>query len=425
MDTFAKLESEVRSYCRSFPTVFTRANGSTMWNEEGRSYVDFFAGAGALNYGHNHPDLKRALLRYVADDGITHSLDMATGAKRRFLETFQSAVLAPRGYDYKVMFPGPTGTNAVEAALKLARKVTGRTNVVAFSNGFHGMTLGSLALTGNGTKRGGAGVPLAHTTHMPFCGYLGRGVDTLAALEEFLSDHSSGVDSPAAFVVETVQAEGGVNVASAAWMRGLAALARRFGALLVVDDIQVGCGRTGPFFSFEQFDIEPDVVCLSKSLSGYGIPFAVTLMKPELDRFEPGEHNGTFRGHNLAFVTATAALERFWRSDELSRKVQRDAKHVREALTAIAAECGGVVRGRGMIQGVELPDPESAGAISRAAFERGLIIETAGPRDEVVKLLPPLTIEREELDRGLEILSESAHATLGRAVSTAGNGKLS
>jgi diaminobutyrate-2-oxoglutarate transaminase len=306
------------------------------------------------------------------------------------------------------MFPGPTGTNSVEAALKLARKVTGRQNVISFTNGFHGMTLGSLALTGNRGKRSGAGVPLNNVTHMPYCDYLGTEADTIAALERVLDDSSSGVDLPAAIIVETVQAEGGVNVGTRGWLESLSRLAKDYGVLLIVDDIQVGCGRTGTFFSFEYFNVDPDIICLSKSLSGYGLPLALTLMKPEHDVFEPGEHNGTFRGHNAAFVTATAALNEFWRDDELTRKVNRDARQVRDALLDIASECDidAEVRGRGMIQGVEFANKSVAGAISKAAFEKGLVIETAGPSDEVIKTLPPLTISQEHLTRGLEVLAE-------------------
>src|SRR5690606_13013749 len=258
----------------------------------GEKYIDFFSGAGALNYGHNNPILRERLVEYLINDGVTHSLDLATSAKRRFLEALEDVLLKPRGMDYKVMFPGPTGTNAVEAALKLARKVTGRSNVIAFTNGFHGMTLGSLALTGNGVKRSGAGVSLTDVSHMPYCGYFGDNTDTIEVLEGYLGDSSSGIEDPAAFVVETVQAEGGVNVASRGWLTRLEHVARKSGALLIVDDIQVGCGRTGPFFSFEPAKISPDIICLSKSLSGYGVPLAVTMMKPELDILSPGEHNG-------------------------------------------------------------------------------------------------------------------------------------
>jgi diaminobutyrate-2-oxoglutarate transaminase len=332
---------------------------------------------------------------------------MATTAKAAFLEALERRVLAPRELNYKVMFTGPTGTNAVEAALKLARKVKERTHVVAFTNGFHGMTMGSLSLTGNAFKRKGAGVPLGHVTHMPFDGYFEDEIDTLDVLQGQLEDTSSGLDRPAAFVLETVQAEGGVNVASRRWLRRLARLARRFDALLVVDDIQVGCGRTGPFFSFEPAGIAPDVVCLSKSLSGYGLPFAITLLKPELDCFAPGEHNGTFRGHNLAFVTAKAALDRYWSTNDLELEVRRKAHTITSMLAPSVRLVGGTLRGRGMIQGIELPDPERAALVARTAFQRGLIVETAGPQDEVVKILPPLTIDDADLHAGLEILREA------------------
>lgn len=412
MDIFESMESEVRSYCRSFPTVFTQAKGHVLRDEAGKSYIDFFAGAGSLNYGHNHPVLQTALINYLQGDGVLHSLDMHTSAKREFLETFRDVVLQPREMDYKVMFPGPTGTNAVESALKLARKVTGRHNVVSFTNGFHGMTLGSLALTGNGDKRAGAFVPLQNVTHMPYCNYVGDSVDTLALLESSLKDNSSGMDRPAAFILETVQAEGGVNVASRQWLIDLYDLAKRHDVLMIIDDIQVGCGRTGPFFSFETFGIEPDIVCLSKSLSGFGLPFAVTLMKPELDLWEPGEHNGTFRGHNAAFVTATAALDEFWRDDALSQHVAECSVLIRDALLELAEKYNLQARGRGMIQGVEFEDASLPGKISRKAFERGLIIETAGAEDQVLKLLPPLTIPRTALEEGLEIVSECVASCL-------------
>ena len=381
MKVFEQLESEVRSYCRAFPAVFSSARGHLLRDESGREYIDFFAGAGALNYGHNHPVLKRRIMEYLSDDGITHSLDMATEAKRSFLQALHSLVLAPRGLPHKFMFPGPTGTNAVEAALKIARTVTGRSNVIAFTNAFHGMTLGSLAVTGNAGKREGAGVALGNVARMPFHGYLGSELDTIDLLEQYLSDTSSGMDPPAALILETVQAEGGVNVATISWLRRLGNVLSRLEVLLIVDDIQVGCGRTGSFFSFEAAELEPDIICLSKSLSGYGVPLAVTLLKPELDLWEPGKHNCTFRGHNLAFVTATAALEHFWEDGGLTEDVKRRGRIVQEKLRRIAADHGGHVRGRGLIQGIEFPDIETAREVSRAAFARGLVVETAGRQD--------------------------------------------
>ena len=417
MKTIDRLESRVRSYCRSFPAVFTTGRGCRLSDADGRTYLDFFAGAGALNYGHNDPDLKEALVGYLSANGVAHSLDMATRAKTELLEEMQRTLFAPRGMDYRVMFPGPTGTNAVEAALKLARKVTGRSEVVSFTNAFHGMTLGSLAATGNRFKREGAGVPLNHAVQFPFDGYHGPDVDTALHLERHLADDSSGLDRPAAVILETIQAEGGVNTASAEWVRRIAAVARRHGALLIVDDIQVGCGRTGPFFSFEEMGVEPDLICLSKSLSGFGLPLAVVLIRPDLDVWAPGEHNGTFRGNNHAFVTAAAALRKFWRTGDLAAGVAARAGTLRASLDAMADEFGLERRGRGLIQGLAFPEPGEAGAVSARAFERGLIVETAGAADEVVKLLPPLTIDPGSLAEGLDLLLRSV-----RAARTGGNG---
>ncbi|TVR03996.1 MAG: diaminobutyrate--2-oxoglutarate transaminase [Deltaproteobacteria bacterium] len=415
MKTIERLESQVRGYVRSFPTVFAKAEGAVLTDTEGRQFLDFFAGAGALNYGHNPEPLREALLRYITSGAPTHTLDMATVAKVELLEEIERTLLKPRGLDYRVQFPGPTGTNAVEAALKLARKVTGREGVIAFTNGFHGMSLGALSVTGNAFKRAGAGVPLGHTNFMPFADYLGDEADTLTYLETFIKDSSSGVDLPAAIILETVQAEGGVNVASFAWLQRLRKLTREHGILLIIDDIQVGCGRTGPFLSFEPADIEPDILCLSKSMSGFGLPFAITLFRPELDVWSPGEHNGTFRGHNLAFVTATAALRTYWQDDALPRATARKHETARKRLEAIAArhpELGASVRGRGMILGLDVGDTGLAGRFSRAAFDRGLLIETAGPTDNVLKLLPPVTLTEAELNQGLDIIDEAVDAVM-------------
>jgi diaminobutyrate-2-oxoglutarate transaminase len=255
---------------------------------------------------------------------------------------------------------------------------------------------------------------------MPFHGYMGSDLDTIDLLEQHLADTSSGIDPPAALILETVQAEGGVNVATMPWLRRLGQLLKRFEILLIVDDIQVGCGRTGAFFSFEAAGLDPDIVCLSKSLSGYGLPFAATLLKPELDQWEPGKHNGTFRGHNLAFVAAAAALDTFWTDEELSEDVKRRGHIIRSRLKELAEIHGGVVRGRGMIYGIEFPDAQLAREISRAAFERGVVVETAGRSDEVLKILPPLTIPDASLNDGLDIIADCVES-----VAAAGAGRSS
>ncbi|WP_431877201.1 diaminobutyrate--2-oxoglutarate transaminase [Amycolatopsis sacchari] len=417
MSIFEKLESEVRSYSRGWPVVFDRAVGSRLYAEDGTPYLDFFAGAGALNYGHNNPVLKQALLDYIARDGVTHALDMFTVAKRDLLETFEENILKPRELDYKVIFPGPGGANAVEAALKLARKVTGRESVINFTNAFHGMTLGALSVTGNSMKRSGAGVPLVHATPMPYDQYFDGAYPDFLYFERLLDDSGSGLNEPAAVIVETVQGEGGINAASLEWLRGLSDLCERHNILLIVDDVQMGCGRTGPFFSFEDAGIKPDMVCLSKSIGGYGLPMALTLIKPELDVWEPGEHNGTFRGINPAFVTAAEALRTYWSDDELEKSTRAKGERIGAALQGIVEaypEANLTAKGRGLARGLEFESGEIAGKVCAAAFERGLLMETSGPDSEVAKMLPPLTLTDAEVGEGLEIIDASVKAVLGK-----------
>jgi diaminobutyrate-2-oxoglutarate transaminase len=410
MRTFDRLESEVRGYIRSFPTIFAKAQNATLTDESGQQYIDFLAGAGSLNYGHNNPLLKQALMDYLVSDGVVHGLDMATSAKKEFLRTFEERILKPRKMQYKMQFTGPTGTNAVEAAIKLARKATGRQNIIAFTNGFHGVTLGALALTGNRKYRDAAGVPLANVYHAPFSGYFGAEADTIAMLEKLIVDPSSGVDHPAAVIVESVQGEGGLNVAGLGWLKKLEQLCRRNDILLIVDDIQAGCGRTGTFFSFEPAGIKPDMVTLSKSLSGYGLPLAVLLIKPEYDVWQPGQHNGTFRGNNLAFVTATAALNHYWADGKFQATIEKKGQVISTYLDKLVKnypDAKMTRRGRGMMQGLAFVDPVLADRITSLAFQNGLIIETSGGSDEVIKLLTPLTIEAETLLAGLDILEQA------------------
>jgi diaminobutyrate-2-oxoglutarate transaminase len=410
---FDHCESSARSYCRRFDSVFHRAFGSLIEDDDGREYIDFLAGCASLNYGHNDPDMKKALLDHIERDGIAHGLDLFTTAKRTFLESFESIILAPRGFDHRVQFTGPTGANAVEAALKLARKVTGRTNVIAFTNGFHGVTLGALSATGSRYNRVGPMVQLHGVTHAPFDGYFGGEIDTADILDRMLSDPSSGLDAPAAILLETVQGEGGLNVASASWIKRMAMLAKQHGALLIVDDIQAGCGRTGTFFSFEKMGVIPDLITLSKSLSGYGLPMALLLIRPRYDIWGPGEHNGTFRGNTHAFVTAEVALRKFWSDNRFESQIAEKAALVARRLSRIATLVPAArVKGRGMMVGVDVGSGRLAAEICRRCFKNGLIIETSGPHDEVVKVLAPLTTPNDLLERGLDILNDAVQAAL-------------
>ncbi|MFT5427280.1 MAG: diaminobutyrate-2-oxoglutarate transaminase [Gammaproteobacteria bacterium] len=412
MKIFNEIESEVQSYARAFPRVFHKAQHEFLYDEYDNEYLDFLAGAGTLNYGHNNPVFKEKLLEYIYDDGITHGLDLHTKAKGEFMEAFSEKILKPRGLNYVMQFTGPTGTNAVEAALKLARNVTGRENIVTFTNGFHGVSLGALATTGNSHHRNAAGVSLNGASTLPYDGYLGDDIDTTVYLDKVLSDSSSGVDKPAAAIVETVQGEGGINAASIEWLQHLAEVCKRHDVLLIIDDIQAGCGRTGTYFSFEEAGIKPDIVTLSKSLGGYGLPFAVVLFRPELDQWKPGEHNGTFRGNNFAFVTAKAAIDHYWSDKAFSMAVKRKGDYVATRLNSIANKYGEgnfTTRGRGMFRGINCVNGELAEKITRKAFKKGLIIETSGADDEVIKLLCPLTITMENLTKGIDILQESVH----------------
>ncbi|MFG6504980.1 MULTISPECIES: diaminobutyrate--2-oxoglutarate transaminase [Sulfitobacter] len=412
---FTRRESEARSYCRGMNAVFTRASGSEMFDAEGNRYIDFLAGCSSLNYGHNDPDMKAALIEHITNDGIAHGLDFHSETKAAFLTAYEEKILKPRGMDYKVMMTGPTGTNAVEAAIKLARKVTGRKNVISFTNGFHGMTMGALALTGNAGKRGGAGGgSLADVTHMPFEGSLGENVDTLEMIDAMLSNPSSGIDAPAAFIFEPIQGEGGLNAASDAWMQGIEKIARKHGALLIIDDIQAGCGRSGSFFSFEASGIKPDMITQAKSLSGFGLPFAALLIAPEHDIWKPAEHNGTFRGNTHAFVTARVAIEKFWSDDTFEKSLAEKAVLLTTALKDVADLVdGATLKGRGLMQGVDVGSGELAGAICARAYELGLVIETSGANDEIVKYLAPLTTPEKVMREGFDILLQATRDVTG------------
>jgi diaminobutyrate-2-oxoglutarate transaminase len=408
MRIFESLESRVRGYVRSFPTIFETSQGAIMTDESGREYIDFFAGAGTLNYGHNNPQVTEALIAYLQKNGVVHSLDMATTAKKRFLTKLSETILEPRNLEYKVQFTGPTGTNTVESAIKLARMIKGRSNIVAFTNAFHGLTMGALAITGNNFYRDEAHISRSNVSFLPYDNYLGPDFDTLGYFRKMLTDNSSGLDLPAAVIVETIQAEGGINVASAEWLRGLAQLCYEFDILLIIDDIQVGNGRTGDFFSFEEAGIKPDMVTLSKAIGG-GLPLALLLLRQDLDQWKPGEHTGTFRGNNLAFVASTEALS-YWDNMDLSNAVKHKSGVIRKALQAIAdkhPDMNANVRGRGMIFGLEIPERGMASQISERCFEKGLVIELSGADDQVVKFLPPLVIDEETLLRGIGIVEEA------------------
>ncbi|BDZ72514.1 aspartate aminotransferase family protein [Methylophaga marina] len=418
MSIFEQRESNIRAYCRVYPVVFDKASNARQTDEEGKEYIDFFAGAGVLNFGHNNERMTSAVVDYIQSGGVTHALDMQTTAKREFMEKFEDTILKPRGMTHKMQFVGPTGTNAVEAAMKLARRVTSRQEIVAFTHGFHGMTLGSLAATANRYFRGAAGVPLNHVTHYPFDKdeESGGGLAELDRMRNLYLDTSSGITPPAAFLLETVQAEGGVNVATKEWLQVLAKLARDVGALLIVDDIQVGMGRTGSFFSFDDIEIDPDIICLAKGIGGMGTPMAMNLIKPEVDEYwAPGEHTGTFRGQSLSFVAGKEALT-YFDNDDLMQEVRQKAEIMYQALAPLEEQFQQIqVRGKGMIIGLDVTTGERAKAIVDECFKAGLLIASCGTGGRVVKLIPPLTIPEDDLQAGLEVLVNTTQKVMEEA----------
>lgn len=414
-ETFEKYESNIRSYCRKWPVEFVSAKGSIYKDTEGNEYIDFFDGAGALNYGHNPDYIKEKLIKYLESDGIVHALDMYTVPKENFINYFEEKILKPRKLDYKIAFPGPTGTNSIELALKLARKIKQRPYIWAFTGAFHGMTLGALALTTESAARKAAGVPLNYTVHIPAPYSMGGNFDSIAYMEQLLSDDHSGYEKPAAIIIETVQQEGGIHVFSKEFLKDLRALCDKYDILLICDEVQIGCSRSGTFFSFERADIVPDIVCMSKSIGGYGIPFAVTLFKKELDIFKPGEHNGTFRGCQLSMVAGLAALEMTVEQD-IPAQVRRKEKIVKEYLDKeIKPLLKGKmeIRGIGLSWGIEFNDGKLARAVLDKCFEKKLIIELAGSYDSVLKIMPSLVIEDELLLKGLNIVKESIQEVIG------------
>lgn len=402
MSVFDELESNVRYYCRRWPTVFVSASGSLLVSESGQTYLDFFSGAGALSYGHNSPFLIEAAVEHLRSGRLMHSLDTHTPEKASFLEALHRHVLMPRDLDSVVQFVGPTGATAVEAALRLAERINGRSTVVAFEGGFHGMTAKAASVSASLRERDHGGARFLPYRAQPDERDLQRLTDELAG--------RTGTEPPGALIIEPVQAEGGARPFAPDYLAEVRRLCTQHEVVLIADEIQAGVGRTGPFFSFEGSGLDPDVICVSKSLSGLGLPLAVNLVRREFDLWSPGEFTGTFRGNNLAFVTATALMERYWQNTDLQRLTRERGEMIRAILERLADENGIVpfsVSGKGFLWGLTFDDDRAATAVVSAAFRSGLILEACGENDRTVKLLPSLVMGDDELSLGLDLLSDA------------------
>jgi diaminobutyrate-2-oxoglutarate transaminase len=406
MDTFEEFESNVRYYCRRWPAVFSTAHGSTITDENGVSYLDFFAGAGALSYGHNNPIFVEVAIDHLRAGKVLHSLDTFTVEKRRFLEALQRHVLIPRQLDMVVQTVGPTGATAVEAALQLAQRITGDRGVVGFAGGYHGMTYRAASISASLAGRETS----AHLKDFVALPYVENVSDEdLELLARTLRSDVNG-QRIGALIIEPTQGEGGARPFDPAYLRAIREQCRELGVLVIADEVQAGVGRTGPFFSFEGTGLDPDIVCLSKSISGLGLPMAINLVRRELDTWAPGEFSGTFRGNNLAFATSAAMLETYWADCNLEKGTESRGHIVRSTLEELAREFGRgtfKVRGNGLLQGLDVADTALATNISKAAFERHLIVETCGAGDTTVKMLPPIIIDEDELTDGLARLGDS------------------
>ncbi|MET7394189.1 diaminobutyrate--2-oxoglutarate transaminase [Dactylosporangium sp. NPDC005572] len=413
---FQARESVARSYCRVFPAVLSSALGSTVVAEDGTEYLDFFCGAGVLNYGHNHEHIKRRVIDYLEGSGLVHALDCYTPAKREFLDRFAGEILEPRGLPHRVQFCGSTGTDAVEAALKLARKHTGRAKVVAFSGSYHGVSRGSLAATSDLKLRKAAGVALDEVTFLPFPVGPKGAFATVDLLERMLTDDLSGLEPPAAVILEAVQMEGGVYRFPDVELRRLRELCDIHGIVLIIDEIQAGCGRTGTFFSFETAGIVPDLITVSKSISGLGLPMSVLLIREGMDSWDVGDHPGTFRGNQLAFVAACAALD-LWQRPDFVAKARQGAELLRRFWQDNTPP-GVEIRCEGHAIGIDLRavgGRSAADAVVSRCFEHGLIVESTGRDKAVVKVFPALTMSPEVLILGCEIIHDALRSVLPHA----------
>lgn len=400
-----RVQSHVRDYARSADTsLFTHAQGSVLADACGRQYIDFSSAAGALNYGHDNPLLMQMLRRSMPERGTSPDTVRALG---RFRDAIDGYLLRPRGWDYRVDYTGTTAATAVEAGLKAARVATGRHKAVSFTRCDSFRADGHVPLTPQ-TWAISSGV--GDTLFMPYDGSFGPDVDTMAYLERQLELCARDEDKPAAVVVETVLGEGGIDVLSWRWLRDLESLCRRHRMLLIMDETIVGCGRTGRFFSFEASGVRADMIALSRSLSGFGLPMSVLLSRPDI----PATHYSSPASDEnaaLALLTAEHVLEAYWADDSFAVHVRRKERMVRdwlENLVQAYAHAGLGVRGRGLIQGLVTPASTSlATDIASRALDCGLVTLTTGTHDEVLKVLPALTIDEDLLVQGLEVLDRA------------------
>ncbi len=413
-----RIESRARTYPRHLPIAIAEGQGSFVRDVDGNVFIDFLSGAGVLSLGHSHPELVRAAGEQLAIHA--HGLDFPTPAKSAFIDAQLSMLPASMRGRVKMHFCGPTGANAVDAAIKLCKTATGRGDIVSFQGGFHGSSHAAMAVTGLVEQKQPVanGMPGVHFFPYSYCNRCPVGLtpdvcttNCIGFAEKTLHDSNGGVPLPAAVILELVQGEGGVIPARLDFVRRLRALTRELDIPLIVDEVQTGCGRTGTWFAFEQYDIEPDVIVASKALSGVGLPVAVIIYDERLDVWAPGAHTGTFRGNQLAFAAGAQAVE-IVRRDDVLGNVRRRSAQIGDRLGPLSQNPWvRDIRGLGLMWGIELADPgtgrpasQVARAVQALALRRGLILELGGRDDGVVRMLPPLNVSEHVVDLACDIL---------------------
>lgn len=426
----SKVESNARTYARTINVKVTKALGSEMYDAEGNCYIDCLAGAGTLATGHNHPVIVERLKEYLDSGNILHGLDLLTNAKRIFTEKVIKILPANMQTDSKIQFCGPSGADATEAAIKLFKTATGRSSVFSFHGGYHGMTSGALALTGNlAIKEPVASLmPDVHFFPYPYDYRSPYGVKgeslidvSLHHIRNTLADPESGITKPAAMILEAIQGEGGCVVAPTRWLKGIRDICTEFDIPLILDEIQAGFGRTGKMFAFEHAEIKPDAILISKAVGG-GLPMSLVVYNEKYDKWQPGAHTGTFRGNQLGMVSGSATIDLF-SEENLLAEAKRKGEWLLHSLEQLKSKYPviGDVRGKGLMVGIEIINPDKpkdlngnpqadgvlADNIKKECFCNGLIIETGGRHGAVLRLLPALTISDQQLEVVVSKLEQS------------------
>ena len=428
-DRQSDFESSARSYPRKFPFALRKAKGSWVEDVEGNRYLDFLCGAGTLALGHNDDEVNRAMMNLIASDAPLHTLDLTTPVKDRFVQTILDNLPGHLSQDAKIQFCSPSGTDATDAAIKLCKTATGRSTVIAFSGGYHGMGHGALALTGNHNAKnrvqnlmpGVQFMPYPYSYRCPFG--LGGEAGAKAAsayFERMLKDPESGVTRPAAVILEAIQGEGGVIPAPASFLQTVRRVTEELSIPLILDEIQCGMGRSGNIWAFEESGIVPDVILMSKAIGG-SQPMSVVVYNKDLDKWSAGAHAGTFRGNQLAMAAGTVVLNRISDQNFLD-EVRRKGNVIKDAMLKLKSSISiiGDVRGRGLMLGIEFIDPngskdimgnpepsgEIAAEIQRRCFEKGLIMEKGGRNGSVMRCLCALSVSDDEIKEMLDIFTK-------------------